>query len=80
MSAQTELREEVLAALYAEFDRRDRKSRLVWVMSDEWWRDIRSIFLDPTVFLIFPRSADYQLLGIPVDIRDDAGFPKLRPA
>lgn len=75
-------REEVLEALFAELNQRDRTQRTVWVMSEQWWHDIRRIApLHWASFMVeLPDYADDPwLIGIPVKIRDDAGFPKLVP-
>jgi hypothetical protein len=71
------LRQETLRALYAEYDRLHpvRRRHAVWVMSTEWRDYLRTISRAapaiPEVGLV------ETLIGIPIEVREDAGFPKL---
>jgi hypothetical protein len=75
------LREETLAALYAEHDRvalhPEQYRHARWVMSTEWRDYLRGIA--PAAPAVPEVDSVETLIGIPVEVRDDAGFPALVP-
>jgi hypothetical protein len=78
--SEPDLHRETIEAIYALYEARPRGKPLMWVMSPEWHREIRRA-VDPHgawVAAVAPQLPE-TLLGIPVEIRDEAGFPKLEP-
>jgi hypothetical protein len=72
------LRTEAFAAIYAAFDQaRGERGRMVWVMSKEWRNDIRRWAQPEMLWLPDDPQVEEHLLGIPIEVRDDAGFPRL---
>jgi hypothetical protein len=78
--SKADLQREALEAIFALHEARPRGKRLMWVMSLEWHQEIRKV-ADPRGAWLAALEWDLPetLLGIPVEIRDDAGFPKLVP-
>jgi hypothetical protein len=57
-----------------------RRPRSCWVMSLEWWNECRKIGdfpPDPRVAPAVPFTAQETMLGLPVHVTGDGGFPHL---
>jgi hypothetical protein len=65
-----ELREETMQALLDECDRVGHRG--IWIMSQAWLDDLHVMFDVPA-----HPTIPVTLLGLPVEVRNDAGFPKL---
>jgi hypothetical protein len=79
MSDDDDLRREAFDAIFTAFDQAsDRRGRLIWVMSKRWRNDIRRWVQPEMMWLsdVDPQIEEW-MLGIPIEIRDDAGFPQL---
>jgi HK97 family phage major capsid protein len=55
----------------------ERRCHGYWVMSQEWWAEIRRMADPDGRSVVMPRFDDPALFGLPVWIMDEPGLPRL---
>lgn len=76
------LADDLLHYLHATLAGTPRAERGRWVMSADWWGEVRKADPSGPAALFWqgaPFGTPETLLGLPIDVRDDAGAPRVVP-